>query len=814
MNPAVELRLSLRSLRRAPIFTLTTLLILAVGIGATTAIFTLVYNVLLKPLPYAEAHRLVVIEERAAEFQSMFPTLPASANHFEDWQRNARGFEAMAAMEMRTWPMGTGAQPVQVSVLQSTAGIFPTLRAVPALGRIFTAQDDQPGHERVVVLLDSLWRSQFNADPQIVGRTVQLNGYAYQVIGVMPRGFYLPALHGVIVGSSAQIAPQAMVPMAFNAETLAERMGDFNYVALARLRGNVTGPAAQAELDSLQHGISATLPADSYATLSSAVTPLQTKLVGDNRKPMLILLAAVAGLLLVGCANIANLLLARALGRRRELAITAALGAGRGALIMASLREIFPLAAGGCLLGLLLAAWMIPFLQHYLPPSLDFRGPLHLDAAGAGCAVLAATVSMVFAGLIPALIGLRQSPQQALRSESRSSSESRASKQLRATLVVLEVATSVALVLVAGLLTTSLMRLMHVERGFASEQVFSAKLRLPYNAYRSMESRETFYRTVQQNIAQMPGVSAAGITSCIPLLEDEWVSMVRLPGDTRSIMQQPAEHLRWVSPGYVETLRLPLMEGRRLTESDEGKNLAMISALTARTLWPGQSAIGRQFHRSDMDQPTTVIGVLGDARTITLAKPDPMMIYVPYWTRANSSAAVLVRTTMPAAALTEALHRTVWKIDSSVAIPTVRPLSGVAEDSAAASRFAMDLLLVFAIAASILAALGIYGVVAYSVAQREREIGLRVAVGARPRDIMTMVLGQGLRPVLMGIVLGVLAAFASGRLLASLLYNTSPYSPPVTLATVAMLFVLGVVACGIPALRIATIDPVRVLREQ
>lgn len=814
MNPAVELRLSLRSLRKSPIFTLTTLLILAVGIGATTAIFTLVYNVLLKPLPYAEASRLVVIEERVAEFQSMYPTLPASANHFEHWQRNARGFEAMAAMEMRTWPMGTGAQPVQVSVLQSTAGIFPTLRAVPALGRIFTAQDDQPGHERVIVLLDNLWRSQFNADPQIVGRTVQLNGYAYQVIGVMPRGFYLPVLNDVITGSSATVAPQAIVPMAFDAETLAERMGDFNYVALARLRGGVTGPAAQAELNSLQHGISATLPADSYATLSSAVTPLQTMLVGNNRKPMLILLAAVAGLLLVGCANIANLLLARALGRRREMAIAAALGAGRGALTMQALREIFPLAAGGCLLGLLLAAWMIPFLQRYLPTSLDFRGPLHLDVAGAACAVVAASVSMLLAGLIPALIGMRQSPQQALRSESRSSSESRASKRLRASLVTLEVTASVALVLVAGLLTTSLMRLMHVERGFSSEQVFSAKLRLPYNAYRSMQAREAFYRAVQTSVAQMPGVSAAGIASCIPLLEDEWVDMVRLPGDTRPMMMRPAEHMRWISPGYAETLRLPLLEGRMLSASDEGKNFAMISALTARTLWPGRSAIGRQFYRDDMEAPFTVIGVLGDARTITLAKPDPMMIYVPYWTRANASAAVLVRTKLPSAALTEALHRTVWKIDPSVAIPTVRPLSGVAEDSAAAARFAMDLLIVFAIAASILATLGIYGVVAYSVAQREREIGLRVAVGARPRDIMTMVLSQGLRPVLAGIAAGVLIAFASGRLLASQLYNTSPYSPSVTLATVAILLALGVVACGIPALRIATIDPVRVLREQ
>jgi predicted permease len=496
------------------------------------------------------------------------------------------------------------------------------------------------------------------------------------------------------------------------------------------------------------------------------------------------------------------------------LAIAAALGASRRSLLVTALREIVPLAVGGCLFGLLLASWMIPFLQHYLPPALDFRGPLHLDWVGAGCAVAAALLAMLLAGAIPAWIGMRQSPQQMLRSESRSTSESRSSKRMRAALVAAEVAVSVALVLVAGLLTASLVRLMHVDRGFQSNRVFAAKIRLPRNGYPTLATRTAFYRQLLARARQLPGVEAAGIVSGVPLEEDDWGDMVRLPGDTRPFTQLPTQHFRWISPGYAETMRLPLSAGRMLSESDEGKNVALVSERTARTFWPGQSAIGRQFHRGDDPELYTVIGVLRNAHTVTLFKPDPMLVYMPYWYRANTSGGLIVRTALPSSALAASLRHIVTEMDGSSVVAEVRPLSGIAVDSAGAARFEMDLLIVFAIAASLLAALGIYGVVSYSVAQREREIGLRVAVGAQMRDIVALILQQSMRPVLMGTLAGVAIAFACGRLLTSLLYNTSPYSLPVTLVAITASLVLGVVACGVPAWRAVAVDPVRVLREQ
>jgi putative ABC transport system permease protein len=808
------LRLGFRQLAKSPAFALTAVLTLALGIGATTAIFTLVYDVLLKPLPYPQSDRLIAVEERVAEWQGQYPKLPVSANHFAFWQRNARNFEAMAAFDTSVWPLGTGSQPVQISVLRATSGVFPVLKAAPALGRIFTSSDDQPGHARVILLLDNLWRHQFAADPAIVGKTVTLNGFTYQVIGVMPASFHLPVIDTSLSRTSQATAPEAIVPMAFSSEALNAQMGEFNYLCLGRLREGVTAAEAHAELDALERRISASLSADDAGTLSSIVTPFQTLLIGGNRKPLTILLCAVAALLLVGCANIANLLLARAIGRRRDLAIAAALGAGRSAQLAAAMREIVPLATGGCLLGILLATGLIPFLQSYLPPTLNFRGPLHLDWAGAACAIAAAILSMLVAGAAPAWFSTRQSPQELLCSESRSASESRASKRLRAALVAAEVAASLALVLVAGLLTSSLIRLMHADRGFQSERAVAAKIRLPYHSYPTLQAHFAFYRQVIARAAQLPGVESAGMISCIPLAEDNWGDMVRLPGDTRPFTQLLGEQFRWISPGYAESMRLPLVAGRMLAPGDEGKNVALVSEATARTLWPGQNPVGRQFHRGDDAEFFTVIGVLGNARTVSLSRPDPMLVYVPYWYRTDTSGGLIVRTALPPSALADALRHAVGQIDATVVVSSVRPLVGIAADSAATERFEMDLLVFFAVAASLLAALGVYGVVSYSVAQREREIGLRIAVGASTGNILTLVLREGMQPVVVGVAGGVALALGAGRLLASLLYQTSPYSPPIALAAVATLLGLGAAACLPSVWRAIRIEPMRALRDQ
>jgi predicted permease len=810
-----DLRYAARQLRKSPGFAITAVLTLALGIGATTAIFTLVYDVLRKPLPFSRPGQLVEMEEQVAEFRDIYPTLPMSANHFTSWQQHSKSFQSMALMEEGSLPLGLGGHPQQIGVLNATPGIFSVLDAGPALGRAFSPQEAEPGHEHVVLLMDTLWRHQFQSDPGILGKTITLNGFPYAVIGVMPPTFHLPHVQNFSSLDLNHPQPvEALLPMALSKEQLQQAMGDFDYFGLARLRPGVSAAQANAEVNALQRTIMANLSAKERATLSATLTPFQQQLVGNNQKPLLILLAAVAGLLLVGCVNIANLVLARAVGKRQQMAVAAALGASRGEMLRMAMRETTVLAALGGALGILLATILMPAMQRYLPPALDFRGPLHLDWAGAGCALLLAMLATLLAGAAPAWMTARTPPQEVLHSESRLASESPSSKRIRRMLVAVEVAVSVALVLMTGLLTTSLLRLLHVDRGFEAARIATATVDLPSKSYSDSGARNAFYKQALDRLSQLPGVKHAAAVSELPLSADRWVDMIRLPGDARPMMQVP-EHFRWVSPGYFETIHLPLVAGRLLSSSDEGKHYAIISELTARTLWPGKNPIGQQFGRAGLDEgPFTVIGVVGNARTISLATPDPMMVYMPYWYRSYTNGVLLVRTRQDPGMMADAMRKSIWSVDPEVPVPEGRLLGGVVEDSLANRRFEMRLLLLFAISALLLAALGVYGVVTYSVAQREREIGLRLALGAQRHNIYHLVLRDGLMPVLAGALAGVALAFSFARVVGSLLFQVSPYNSAITAAAVCLLVAMGSAACLLPARRAAAVDPMQAMRRE
>ena len=810
-----DFRLALRRSRRAPAFTLTAVLTLALGIGTTTAIFTLVYDTMLKPLPFVHPQQLVVMQERVAEVRDIYPQLPLSANHFEFWQRNSRSFQAMAAMRQSAMPLGTGGHPLQVQVVSATAGIFSVLGISPQLGRAFTESEAQPGHNRVIVLAYDLWRTQFQSDPHVLGRTVTLNGFPFTVLGVMPSSFRLPAIETMEITGSQEKPAEAIIPLTFSKEQLQEPMGDFNYFGLGRLKPGVSAAQAGAEIDAVQHSISASLPPEAKGTLSALLTPYQQALVGANRKPLLILLAAVAGLLLVGCINVANLILARAADRRQQLAVAVALGAKRGEILRMTMSETAMLAALGGGLGILLASILVPAMQRYVPPVLDFRGPLHLDWAGAICALLLATAATLFAGAVPAWISSRTHPQEVLHSDSHLAAESRGSKRMRRVLVAAEVAVSVALVLVTGLLTASLMRLMRVDHGFDADRVLTATVDLPTHAYPDNQSRAPFYRAVLDRLHRLPGVEDASLVSVLPLDGDYWIDMARVQGDTRPFMQLPTEHFRWISPGYFNTIHLPLVAGRNLTADDEGKNYALISEFTARTLWPGQDAVGRRFIRGDENKrPFTVIGVVGNARTIALAHADPMMIYVPYWYRSRAAATLLLRTRQDPSSMADALRKAIWSANPGVSVPLVRMLDGVVADSVASRRFEMDLLLLFAVSALLLAGLGIYGVVTYSVVQRYREIGLRLALGAQHANVYAMVLRDGMAPVIAGAACGIAIAFGFARLVASLLFEVSPFNPAIVAGAICILLAVGAAACMLPAHRAGSVDPMQALRTE
>ena len=793
------------------------MLTLALGIGATTAIFTLVYDVLLKPLPYSHPEQLVVMEEQVAEFRDIYPTVPVNANHFTFWQQHSHSFQSMAVMEEGSMPLGLDGHPLQVGVLNATPGIFSVLDSAPQLGRAFTPQEAQPGREHVVVLMDSLWRHQFQSDPGILGKTITLNGFPYTVIGVMPQSFHLPHIQSHISQDTNRPQPvQALLPMAFSKDQLQQAMGDFDYFGLGRLKPGVSVAQANAEINTLQQRISASLSANEKATLSAVQTPFQQQLVGNNQTPLLILLAAVAGLLLVGCVNITNLLLARATRRRQQVAVAAALGASRAEMLRMAMRETTVLAALGGALGILVATIIVPAMQRYLPLALDFRGPLHLGWAGAGCALLLAVLATLLAGAAPTWMISRTEPQEVLHSESQLATESRSSKRMRRTLVAVEVAVSVALVLMTGLLITSMVRLLHIDRGFEIDRIVTAMVNLPRKSYADGKASAAFYKEVLDHLAQLPGVEHAAVVSELPLSGDRWVDMIQVPGDARPIMQMPSEHFRWVSPGYFETIHLQLISGRLLNTSDEGKNYAVVSELTAKTLWPGKDPVGQQFDlagRTDQ-KAFTVIGVVGNARTVSLATPDPMMVYIPDWYRSETTAGLLVRTRQDPAMMADAMRKTIWSVDPEVPVPLVRTLGGVIADSVANRRFEMDLLLLFAISALLLAGLGVYGVVTYSVVQRQREIGLRIALGAQRKNIYRLVLHDGLVPVLAGAVAGIAVSFACARVVGNLLFEVSPYNTVITTSAVCVLLAMGIAACLLPARRAASVDPMEALRRE
>lgn len=817
-----DLRHALRQLAKAPGFTLTALLTLAVGIGATTAIFTLVYDVLLRPLPFNHSERLVRIQEQVAELKDLYPVLPVNANHFVMWQRNTKTIQAMTVMWESSVPLGQGGHPLQVKMVSATPGFFGVFGVSPKLGRAFNDQEALPGHERVAVLMNDLWRTQFGSDPRILGKTIRLNGYEYTVIGVMPAGFRLPyAEDSFDAGGEAGKPTEVLTPMAFSKDQLEEDMGDFNYYGVARLNPGVTMAEARGEINALEKRIQSTLPADEKATLTATLTSLKTELVGDNRKPLLILLAAVAGLLLVGCVNITNLLLSRAVGQRQQIAVAAALGAGRGDLMRMAIRETAVLAIAGSGLGLLLAAALVPTMGRYMPSALNYLGTPHVDWAGAGCALLLAIAATLVAGAAPGWMARSLNPVEAIRGEARMSGEGRSSKKLRRALVGVEVAVSVTLVLMTGLLTASLMRLMSVDRGFDADQVVTARIDLPEKAYPGDKAgpgaplRMAFYKRVLEAVDRLPGVKSAGLVSELPLSGDAWGDMARPIGDTRPFMELPAEHFRWISPGYMESIHLRLVAGRTLEQSDEGKYVALVSESTAKTLWPGKHAVGQTFTRGGTtEKPFTVIGVVKDARTITLAKVDPPMVYMPYWYRADIGGGLAVRTRSGGAAMADEVRKAIWSVDADASVPEVRVMGEVVADSVANRRFEMDLLLLFAASALLLAGLGVYGVVTYSVVQRQQEIGLRMALGADRASVYSLVLRDGLMPIGLGAVAGVATAFALARVVGSLLFEVSPYDPTVTGGAVAVLMAVGIAACLLPARRAALVDPMQALKSR
>jgi putative ABC transport system permease protein len=806
-----EIRYALRALSRDRAFAAMVVLSLAVGIGANTAIFSLVNGVLLRPLAYRDPDRLVAIDQIVPKLANLYPALPVNLAILFEWRKQATSLESIGVMMPASVNLSGAGEPELLAGARVSANIFAVLGVQPRLGRSFMEGEDPAGHDRVAILADSLWRRRFHSDPAIVGRKILLNGLPHEVVGVLPPSFRFPTGAG-FAGFSAAAKTEVFRPLGYENDNLRLHMGDFNYWVTARLRSGVSISKARAELNVVQAAISAKIPED-HLDLHASIVPLQERMVGDVRQGLLLLMAAVGAVLMILWVNLANLSLVRAAGRARDAAIRTALGASRARLLRQSLAESLLLALTGGALGVALAYGGLRALLAAAPIDLPRLNEVHVDLRVLLFALAVSLAAGAVLGILPALRSAAAAPYESLKSGSRTNTEGRRGLRIRNLLVSLEVGLSATLLVTAGLLIASFVRVMTIDKGFDVERVIALDMSLPSTKYPNDAPRAAFFRRVLDKAAAMPGVQSLALVSALPLEGETWIDIVGTEHDPRPLLEKPSTNVRFISPGYFQTLRIPLRDGRDFQEQDQKRKVVIISAGLAQRLWPGQNPVGRKLDNgSDAQSPMEVIGVTPDVRSTSLDHDPVNMMYIPYWQWAQRQGSLLVRTAMDPRGIAAALRSAVWAVDSEVPIPEVRTLEQVMERSVAQRRFQVMLVVLFAAAALALAAFGTYGVVSYGVARRRAEMGIRMALGATRSDVLKMVLRQGMMPVLAGLAAGAMAALVIGRSLASLLFQVSPRDPTAFIAAGAVLLLVSVAACLVPARRATQVNPTDALR--
>jgi len=807
-----DLRFAGRMLRKNPGFTTIAIATLALGIGANTAIFSLVDGVILRPLAYRDADRLFDVHEGVPKFSHIAPLIPVNAMHFLEWRKSVRSFEQTALVSGVTFNLtGTG-EPERLPAARVSPALFPMLGIQAQLGRTFLEEEDRPGHDHVVVLNHELWARRFASDPRVIGRKITLDGHPYEVVGVLPAGFHFPKLNQLFAMTVAEERPQLWKPFAVRDEEL-EPLGDFNYVCIARLRRGVSPAQALSELNVVQARIAG--QTGEKIELRAALVPLQDQITGRSRTGLELLLAAVGAVLLIGCVNIANLLLARATARRRELAIRTAVGASRGRLVRQMLVESLVLAGAGGACGVAIAYEAIRIVVAYAPVDLARIDEVHFDARVVLFTLGISIFTGLLFGLFPAWRATQGDPQEAMRSVSRSMTAGRSSGRLRSLLVGLEVGLSAMCLIAGGLLLHSFVNLLHVDRGFATERILTVDLNLPDSRYPDLAKKVAFLRSTLEHVASLPGVTSSGISNQLPLSGEGGNNLIAAEGTNLTLMERPLADIREVNPDYFRTMGIPLRAGRIFEESDRERNVALVSAVTAVRLWPGQNPIGKRFRSGAEDSPLIeVVGIAGDVRGVSLNKSPSLTVYIPYWNRFRSQVSLVVKTAMDPLAAAPAIRAAIRQIDPELPVPEFRTMDNIVSESVAQRRFQMNLVLLFAAAAMLLASLGIYGVVSYSVAQRTNEMGIRMALGAQPGNIRRMVLGQSLLPVFAGLLAGVMASVALGRIMSSLLFGVRAWDPATISGVAAMLLGVAAAATYLPVRRATHVDPALALRYE
>jgi putative ABC transport system permease protein len=809
-----DVRYAARQLRRSPGFALSAMLILALGIGAVTAIFSAVNPILFEPLPYPHGSRILTIWDT---YQG--DRVEATYGTFHELAARSRSFDALATFE--PWqPVMTGEQtPERLEGQSVSAGYFAVLGIRPALGRDFQASDDTFRAPRVVIVTDRFWRQRLGGDAGAIGRLVRLNDDLYTVIGVMPRGFEN------VLASGADV----FTPLAFDPARLADVTSDAwgHHMRMAgRVRAGVSVDEARQDLAQIAANPQAEYPRPRWAAMRAGliVDSLQADVVRNVRPALLAVLGAVALLLAIACVNVTSLLLARGALRQGEFAMRAALGASRGRLIRQSITETLLLAIAGGTLGVAIAAAGVRLLVALSPPGLPRVDAIALNAPALLFAFLLSAVVGVAAGVTPALQAPRAKLKSSLQHEGRTSTR----QTVRRALVVSEVALALMLLVGAGLLLRSMQRLLAVDPGFGADHLLSLQVQTTGHKFDEIASapgqgaaaRRRFFEQALEQVRKVPGVKQAGYTSVLPLSGDPyWMTVYGSVFENEDPKAGHNVYRYAVSPGYAEAMRMPLLRGRLLDERDTAKApfAALISESLAKKEFPNGDALGKRLHVGPTSYPWfTVVGIVGDVRQASLALTDTDAVYLPEtqtWF-ADDTLSFVIRTRGDAAVLVPAVRDAIWSVDKDQPVLRVATMSTLLERSVAERRFVLVLFEAFSLVALVLAATGVYGILANSVAERTREIGVRAALGASRGNLLALVMRQGLALVLAGIALGLGASLAATRALASLLFGVSHLDPFTYAGVIAVLLGVATAACLVPARRAAMLDPVQALRSE
>ena len=805
-----DLRYGARMLARNPGFTVVAVLTLALGIGVNTAIFSVVNAVLLRPLPYPEPDRLVTIWNRYEKLgEGRFTN---SVPDFLDRKEQSETLENIAALTLGTFNLLGDGEPLRIEGISASASLFPLLGVEPRLGRVFLPEEDQPGQNQVVVVSHGLWQRRFGGDPGLVGRTLNLDGNPYVVVGIMPPEFRFPLP-----------TTEFWTPIAFTPEQMGDdqRGGEYLLV-VGRYRRDVTLTQVRAEMDTIAARVPERVPELRSFLLENgwgaAAVPFRELFVGDLRPALLILMGAVVFVLLIACANIANLLLARAASREKEIAIRASLGAGRMRMVRQFLTESLLLAGLGGLLGVLLASWGTSLIGMLIPSNLPIPG---LDSISIDGWVLAFTLGVslltgLLFGLAPALRSTKESIHTSLKEGGRTSAGS-SRPHLHRVLVVSEMVLALVLLAGAGLMLRSFQRLLEVDPGFQAENRLTMRISLPRSKYQKPQQWAAFFQSLLQRVQFLPGILAAGVTEEVPLGGNNHTRSFTVENYQPSPGEgSPLCEFRVISPGYARAMGFQLLEGRDFSAYDvaDAPRVALVDKNTAQRYWPNRSSLGRRIRFGSSGPWYEIIGVVGHIRNVGLDDEGRGQIYVSYLQNSIRSMTLAVRSNSEPGAVVSAVRSQVQGLDKDQPIYDTVAMEERVLSSLMPRRFSMFSLAVFAAVALALAMAGIYGLMTYSVNQRLHEIGVRIALGAQPGDIFKLVIGEGMILAFAGLAIGVVGAFALTRLMSGLLFEVSPTDPATFVVVSLLLTAVALVACYIPARRATKIDPMVALRYE